>query len=128
MNWKEYKFLADENIDRAVVEHFQNIGFDLTDVYSEQLASVNDRLILERANDTNKIIITHDTDFGHIVFTEKIPFKGIIYLQPGHIKSAFTILSLQKLFSSEIELTQPFIIVIEHRKDEIKIRVRNFVG
>lgn len=82
MNWKEYKFLADENIDRAVVEHFQNLGFDLTDVYSEQLASVNDRLIIERANATNKIIITHDTDFGHIVFTEKFRSKELFICNP----------------------------------------------
>ena len=28
-------------------------------------------------------------DFGHIVFTDKIPFTGIIYLQPGTYKMEF---------------------------------------
>jgi predicted nuclease of predicted toxin-antitoxin system len=127
MNWQSLRFLADENIDDAVIDFFRKKGFDFSDVNSENLVSASDRAIIERGKQTGRIIITHDTDFGHIVFTEKVPFTGIIYLQPGHIKAEFTIQSLQQLFSSEIELIEPFMIVVEHREDEIKIRVRNSI-
>ena len=37
MNWKSLNYLADENIDGAVIEFFQSEGFDIADVYQEKL-------------------------------------------------------------------------------------------
>lgn len=127
MSWRSLKFIADENIDRAVISHFKKEGYDITDVSEEKLESTADIKIIERGINSNRIIITHDTDFGHIVFTEKIFFYGIIYLQPGHIKSQFTIDSLTHLFNSEVDLIAPFIIIVENKLNEIKIRVRNSI-
>ena len=127
MIWRSLKYLADENIDTAIIEFFRNEGYDFRDVFQENLRATDDRTIIQKAKTLNRIIITHDTDFGHIVFTERIPFTGIIYLQPGHIQAEFTIQSLLQLFSSDVELIQPFMIVAEHKPTEIKIRVRNSV-
>jgi predicted nuclease of predicted toxin-antitoxin system len=128
MIWERIKYIADENIDREVTGFFRKEGYDFTDVYEENICGSADRLIIEKAKQSNRIIITHDVDFGHIVFVDKTPFTGIIYLQPGHIKSRFTIQSIQKLFQSDIELVQPFMIVVEHKLNEIKIRVRNSIS
>jgi predicted nuclease of predicted toxin-antitoxin system len=98
MIWTTLEYLADENIDDAVIEFFKKEGYDFSDVYDENLSAASDRLIIERAKQADKIIITHDTDFGHIIFTDRVQFTGVIYLQPGHIKAQFTIQSLQKFF------------------------------
>ncbi len=127
MIWRTLKYLADENIDPEVIDFFVKDGYDFRNVFQEQLQSTDDRAIIQKAKALDRIIITHDTDFGHIIFTERVPFTGIIYLQPGHIESQFTIQSLQQLFGSDIELIQPFIVVAEHKRNEIKIRVRNSI-
>lgn len=127
MIWRTLKYLADENIDPEVITFFTNDGYDFRDVFQEQLQATDDKAIIQKSNTLDRIIITHDTDFGHIIFTERISFTGIIYLQPGHIEAPFTIQSLRQLFNSEIELIQPFIVVAEHKRNEIKIRIRNSV-
>jgi len=127
MIWRTLKYLADENIDPEVIDFFVKDGYDFRNVFQEQLQSTDDKAIIQKAKTLDRIIITHDTDFGHIIFTERVPFTGIIYLQPGHIEARFTIQTLQQLFNSDIELVQPFIVVTEHKGIEIKIRVRNSI-
>jgi len=127
MIWRALKYLADENIDPEVIAYFIKEGYDFRNVFQEQLQATDDKVIIQKAKTLDRIIITHDTDFGNIIFTERIPFTGIIYLQPGHFESQFTILSLQQLFSSDIELIHPFIVVTEQKRNEIRIRVRNSV-
>lgn len=127
MIWRTLKYLSDENIDPEVIDFFIKDRYDFRNVFQEQLQSTDDKAILQKAKTLDRIIITHDTDFGHIIFTERVPFTGIIYLQPGHIEARFTIQSLQQLFNSDIELLQPFIVVTEHKPSEIKIRVRNSI-
>lgn len=127
MTWRTLKYLADENIDPEVIDFFVKNGYNFRNVFQEQLQSTDDKTIIGKAKTLDRIIITHDTDFGHIIFTERIPFTGIIYLQPGHIEARFTIQSLQQLFRSDIELIQPFIVVTENKRSGIKIRVRNSI-
>lgn len=46
MRLKECKFLADENIDPAVVAFLQSCGFDVQDVKNEDLAGTDDLTLL----------------------------------------------------------------------------------
>ncbi len=121
------KFLTDENINLTIVEFLKSKSFDTIDVFSLQLNSKPDKDILQAAKQLDRVILTHDADFGQIIFYEKIAFKGLIYLQPGHIQPSFTIKTLQAIINSEIELIEPFIIVAEQKQGNIKIRVRNAV-
>ena len=73
----------------------------------------------------SRIVLTHDTDFTTIVYTDRVAFKGIIFLQPGHIIPAHTIQTLDILLTQTIDFLVPFIIIAENRNGTIKIRVRN---
>jgi len=122
------KFLADENINTVVIDFLKSQSFDTIDVFSLQLNSKPDKDILITAKQLDRVVLTHDSDFGQIIFTEKIDFKGVIYLQPGHIQPQLTIQTLQVIINSTIVLIEPFIIVAEHKQGNIKIRVRNSIA
>ncbi len=110
----------------TVVNFLRSQSFDTVDVLL-QLNSKPDKDILLTAKQLDRVILTHNSDFGQIIFYEKIEFKGLVYLQPGHIQPSFTIQTLQAIITSEIELIEPFIIVAEHKQGSIKIHVRNAV-
>lgn len=122
------KFLTDENISETVVEFLKSKSFDTIDVFSLQLNSKPDKEILLAAKQLDRVILTHDADFGQIIFYEKIAFKGLIYLQPGHIQPSFTINTIEAVINSQLQLIEPFIIVAEQKQGNIKIRVRNAVA
>ena len=124
MKLAELKYLADENIAPQVISFLRDKGFDIKSVIEERFTGRNDYFLIEYANDTDRVIITHDSDFGKIVFTRQITFTGMIYLRPGHFNPDFTITTLKTLLSRELELKFPFIIVAENLTDKIKIRVR----
>ncbi len=119
------KFLADENIHSAVVEFLQSKSFDVIDVFSLNLQLKPDKEILLKAKALNRIILTHDSDFGQIIFKEHIDFNGVILLQPGHIQPQFTIQTLNAIINANLTLIEPFILVAEQKEHTIKLRIRN---
>ena len=127
MIWRDLKFLTDENIDEELIAFLRSEGFDVTTVFEINLQSKSDVLILQEATKRNRIVISHDTDFGQIVFTQKIPFIGIIYLKPGHLVSEYTIQSLKTIFATQSELIPPFMVIAEHKGLHIKLRIRNAI-
>lgn len=55
--------LADEGVDRAVVERLQNDGHDVLYV-AELSPSITDEEVLQQANDRGALLVTSDKDFG----------------------------------------------------------------
>lgn len=52
-------------------------------------------------------------------------FTGIIYIRPGHIRTDFTMKTLQAVRDSAPDVTPSFILVAERTGDTVKIRVRH---
>jgi len=127
MNWQELRFLADENIDDEVIAFLRQEGFDVLSLFDLNLNGKPDIQIIHEATKLNRITITHDTDFGQIVFTQHVPFIGIIYLKPGHFQSFFTINSLKTIFAEQAELMVPFMVIADHKGSHIKLRIRNSI-
>ena len=78
-------YLADENIDTEVILYLQNKGFDVKSVFDFDLQGKSDVEILQKSVQENRIILTHDSDFGTLIFKDNAEIVGIIYLLPGHI-------------------------------------------
>ena len=76
------------------------------------------------ARKENRVIITHDSDFGSLAIRTGESVVGVLYLRPGHIDSDFTIQTLQAVLKAEIEIAPPFIIVARRKEDDITIRIR----
>ncbi len=78
------------------------------------------------ATEQNRIVLTHDSDFGTLVIADGKPFIGIIYLKPCHILPEFTLQSLEAIFNEIDFIENPFIIVAKHNDLTTRVRVRQF--
>lgn len=121
---KDYSFITDENIPPQVVSFIRNTGIDVFDIKEQGLSSTSDASIIQLAIETNRIILTQDSDFGTLFFKEAMKLTGIVYIRPGHAASSELIKIISSLFNQEIDITIPFIIVAELLSDKIKIRIR----
>lgn len=74
-------FVADENIDRQIVEALRDAGHDVIYIADTE-PSIPDNVVFDRANENSAVLITGDKDFGEIVFREKrLLSNGVILLR-----------------------------------------------
>ena len=125
MKLQNYSFLTDENIHPEAVEFLCQLGCDVLDVKNNNLIGTDDLTLIKRAFSEDRIILTHDNDFGKIAIGNSEPIRGIVYIRPGHIKPEFIISVIEELFNTELNIKPPFIIVAERTSSQIKIRIRN---
>ena len=74
------KILADENIHILIIDTLINNGYDVNTVINKNLTGVSDEIILENANNEDRILITMDKDFGGILEFGSLFGKGRIIL------------------------------------------------
>ncbi len=86
------KFLADEGVDTSVVIGLRSLGYDVCFVIEEE-RSRDDDVLLEKAKNENRILITRDKDFGELVYRLNkahagvilIPLEGLTTLERGEM-------------------------------------------
>jgi predicted nuclease of predicted toxin-antitoxin system len=120
----EFSFLADENIQPAVIEFLREQGLDVFSFPEQGQFSLSDADILRFAVKTNRIVLTHDSDFGGLIVLNETSFVGIVYLRPGHIQSEFTTQTIKSVFEKIKDVQTPFIIVAERSGENVRIRLR----
>lgn len=76
------RFLVDENIHTRIVAYLRTEGHDVLSVL-ETFPNANDAAVLSRARNERRVLITHDTDFGELVFRHGLDHQGIILVRPG---------------------------------------------
>jgi predicted nuclease of predicted toxin-antitoxin system len=74
------QFLADESCDAAVVRVLRNAGHDVMAV-AEQSPGADDRMVIDLARRTDRILLTEDKDFGQLVFATQRHTAGILLLR-----------------------------------------------
>jgi len=86
---------------------------DVVSVFDE-IRGADDRDIIKKANEQNRILITNDKDFGDLVFREKKPHKGVILLRLYDERPPNKIAVLQRLIEKyEKSIPKNFIVVTE---------------
>jgi predicted nuclease of predicted toxin-antitoxin system len=79
--------VADEGVDRAVVERLRLDGHEV--VYVAELSpSVADEEVLQRANTLDAVLLTADKDFGELVFRQGLVHSGVVLLRPAGLANA----------------------------------------
>ncbi len=72
------RFLADENVTATVIRVLRQRGDDVLSV-KESMRSERDEVILARAQAEQRIVVTHDKDFGELTFRSRLPAScGVI--------------------------------------------------
>jgi predicted nuclease of predicted toxin-antitoxin system len=79
-------FLADENVDRQIVEKLRNVGFGVGYI-AEIDAGISDDEVLDLANSEESLLITADKDFGELVFRLKKITVGILLIRLAGLTS-----------------------------------------
>lgn len=80
----------------AVAKWLLQQNHDVFSVYDE-IRGANDREVIQKAYEQNRILITNDKDFGELVFRVKMPHKGVILLRLEDERSANKIAVLRRL-------------------------------
>lgn len=72
--------LADENVDKPIVELLRVNGFEV-DYVAEMDPGIPDEVVLENANSKNALLLTADKDFGEMVFRQKLLNSGVCLMR-----------------------------------------------
>jgi predicted nuclease of predicted toxin-antitoxin system len=117
------KFLADENVEKPIVDCLRQQGFDVRYV-SEEVRSLKDDVILALANRENRILITNDKDFGEMAFRLHRARTGIFLLRFHRDDAEWKALRLaQFLEQYQQPLTGRFVVLRDAR-----VRIRPLRG
>ena len=74
------RLLADECIERTIVEHLRSQEFTI-DYVAENFSGIDDERVLEMARLSHAILLTADKDFGEIVFRQRLASAGVILIR-----------------------------------------------
>jgi predicted nuclease of predicted toxin-antitoxin system len=124
MNLSEFSLLADQNIHSDVVAHLRECQFDIVSVADLRLQGANDLTLIRLAFNQQRVVVTHDPDFGTLAILQGEPIVGILFLRPGHIRAEFTNATIDSVLSANLDVTPPFIVVAQRTVAGITIRVR----
>jgi len=86
------KFLADMGISPKSAIHLRNLGHDVVHLYEQGLERLSDADILKKAREEDRIVLTHDLDFGELMAASgaRVPSVVIFRLRnmrPGWVNS-----------------------------------------
>jgi len=73
-------FLADESIDRQIVEHLQKEGYSVLYVVDTE-PELSNGDVFKLANQKNAILLTGDKDFGEMVFHQQVVNEGVVLIR-----------------------------------------------
>ncbi len=105
------RFLVDECTGPKVAAWLRVEGHEVFSVYDDARGIDDDEVIKIAFNET-RILITNDKDFGELVFREKRPHHGVVFLRLKNELSGNKIAVLRRLLESYAdELPGNFVVV-----------------
>ena len=96
--------LADESVDRPIVQNLRKAGYSVLYV-AEMQPGISDNEVLNSANDKNALLLTADKDFGELHFHQRRLTSGVVLIRLSGlsaIKKAEIVLSTFKQHDKEL--------------------------
>jgi len=116
-------FLADESVDRQIVERLRLEGHSVSYVVDTEVGLSNGD-VFEMANQKDAVLLTADKDFGELVFHQRLINQGVVLIRLAGLsptrKAGIVAAAIRNHLS---ELPQAFS-VISHGA----IRIRRRIG
>ena len=111
--------LADEGVDKPIVDLLRNNGFDVVYIL-ETNQGTDDEFILAMANADERILLTQDKDFGELVYWLKNVHYGVILIRlEGYNAALKAEIVLNMLNEYRSELINSFTVI---QPNAIRIR------
>jgi predicted nuclease of predicted toxin-antitoxin system len=77
------KFFADENVALLIVQWLRQMGHDVL-YAAEADPGQDDAIWLHRAEQSERLIVTADKDFGDLIFRDRLNSHGVVLMRmPG---------------------------------------------
>lgn len=109
------KFLADVNIEKAIVDELRGLGYDTVWI-AEEDPYLDDLSIFKITQKENRVLLTNDKDFGEIVFRQKLTPAGIILFRIKGQDVREKVKLLKKLLASnEGRIMKHFVVVTKEK-------------
>ena len=80
-------FLADESVDRQIVERLRLDGHEVAYV-AEMSPGIMDETVLMESRISESVLITADKDFGELVFRQRQASTGVLLIRLGGVGPA----------------------------------------
>ena len=117
------RFLVNENVTRTVIQELRRRGHDVLSV-KESMRSEADDAILARAQTEERIVVTHDKDFGELAFRAHLPAScGVILIRLSGSEPETDNRRMLEALESRTDWAGHFSVVTEDR-----IRMRPLLG
>ena len=113
------RFLADENVSRAVINRLLNAGHDVL-VVAETSAGASDKDILDAAASEHRILITEDRDFGEMVIRQRLAVGGVLLLELDRLSSAMEAGTVSEFVATQAGRLMGNLVVIEPGRVRIR--------
>jgi predicted nuclease of predicted toxin-antitoxin system len=114
------RFLADENIHGDLVGWLRSRGHDVS-YAAETLAAEPDPVVLRRAREESRILVTDDKDFGDLVVHRRLATAGVLLLRLRSPSVPLRIARLEEVWPAiEGRMAGTFVVVSDRR-----VRVRS---
>lgn len=110
-----YKFIVDESTGDRVAEQLRNEGFDVVSVIS-QMRGLDDLLIIERALEEQRIIITNDKDFGDLIFHQNFKPRGVLLLRLEDESTLNKLRVIRMIIHQYLKILEGNFVVVTERK------------
>jgi len=79
------KIVADENIDKGIVDRLRADGHDLLYI-AEAEPGIDDQAVLGRSLQTDRVLLTADKDFGDLVFRQRLLHSGVLLVRLAGVR------------------------------------------
>ncbi|OGB86640.1 hypothetical protein A3J41_03535 [candidate division TM6 bacterium RIFCSPHIGHO2_12_FULL_38_8] len=107
------KLLIDECVGPSVVRWLKEQNHDVVSIYDD-FAGMKDVHVLQKSVTENRILITHDKDFGELIFKKKYQHCGILFLKLLDQQPTSTMRILERIITKHSnDLRNNFVIVTE---------------
>ena len=80
------KLLADEGVDKQIVERLRRDGHDVSYV-AESAKALADADVLQLAKAESRVLLTQDKDFGELVFRQELVTHGVFLVRLAGVSS-----------------------------------------
>ena len=116
------KFLADMGISPRIVDFLQQLGHQAVHLQQQGLHKLKDPQILEKARNEERILLTHDLDFGDLLAASGAGLPSVVIFRLRNMRPEHVNRYLLKIISQYSEALEKGIIITV---TEGRIRMRD---